>query len=155
MPPWAIKNQLPGATILRQNAPVVIRHKYLINYMILTFAVNFHSGVILLVFTKNTKLKICLFGPYFVICFGNIDIWKLPLFHLELPLVHAKSPRTRRNFEMQIAPGSRRLISRLDFDCVFDMYMYTYICFSNIICDFDVILKLYCVAIQYFAAMTF
>ena len=47
--PWVIKNQLLGVTICRQNVPVAIPHKDVINYKILTFAVNFPPRVILLV----------------------------------------------------------------------------------------------------------
>ncbi len=73
------------------------------------------NWVILLVFiikyaTANRPLCALTYVLVTVSC-----ILKIALVHLELLLVHAKSPWTRRNyFEMQFAPGSRRLISRLD-----------------------------------------
>ena len=75
---------------------------------------NFPSRVILLVFIMNSISFVLT-----LLCSGIPThwtvFWKLPLVHLELLLVHAKSPWSRHNFEMQIAPGSRRLISRLIF----------------------------------------
>ncbi len=67
---------------------------------------NFHSGVILLVFIINTTengLFVPLL-PYVLVTVSCI---------LKIAPGSCQIPMNQRNFEMQIAPGSRRLISRL------------------------------------------
>ena len=114
--PWVIKDQLLGATICCQNVPVTICHKDIITYK---NSYIFRELIIYLWVTftcfRNKywkKISLCLCN------FLVTVLWKLPLVHLDLPLVHAESLWTRHNFEMQIAPGSRQVISRL-------AYMYT------------------------------
>ena len=54
------------------------------------------------------------------LCSGSSELHfeNCSLFIWNHPLVHAKSPWTRHNFEMQFAPGSRRLIWRLACKCI-------------------------------------
>ena len=81
---------------------------------------SFPSGVNLVVFIKYIENQsLCV---HILLCFGNIVFWKLPLVHSKLPQVHAKSPWTRHNFEMQIAPGSCWLISRLAYYAYFSAW---------------------------------
>ena len=117
-----------GATIYCQNAPVATRHKDIIITEILTFAVNFPSGVILLVFIINAKenRSLCV---HTLLCSDNIELylancpWLIPnprepgaILKCKLPLVPAglfqlrlaytvkglyqRVPRTRRQLKI-------------------------------------------------------
>ena len=95
----------------------------IINYRKSYVCCELSFGCYFTCFLINISKKNCLFVSFTLLVSGNTELYyeNCPcMVHLELPLVHAKSLWTRRNFELQVAPGSRRLISRLGYVLSFE-----------------------------------
>ncbi len=90
MHPWAIKNQLPGATICCQNAPVSIHHKDIINYRNSYICCELSFGSYLTCFHNKYQRKSVLCVLTFL-CSGNVELYfvNCPMF-MPIPLKQAQ-----------------------------------------------------------------